>query len=147
VANESAELERIRAAYRERDAAAGAAYSWADPGYRFHMQELEWALLHELGRAGVALGAAEVLEVGCGSGYFLHRLRARRAGGEALVTPTTPIELDELSALFPHCDLAHRVMSLNFDLGRQAARGRLLAMAAAALPFLRTHLLAIARKR
>jgi SAM-dependent methyltransferase len=244
VANESAELERIRAAYRERDAAASAAYSWADAGYRFYMQELEWALLRDLGRAGVALGGADVLEVGCGSGYFLHRLHeygaaraagidlmearvedararyptlelvagdaaalpwpdasfdvvthftclssvldpglrraiaaemwrvcrpdgaivsydmrrtpapiralgrlhARRAAGDAPVTPTTPIELDELHALFPHGHLTHRVVSLNVDLGRQAARGRLVAMAAAALPFLRTHLLAIVRK-
>lgn len=82
--NESAELERIRTAYRERDAMAGAGYGWADPGYRFYMQELEWNLLHDLRRAGVALANAEVLEVGCGSGYFVHRLLeygATRAAG------------------------------------------------------------------
>jgi SAM-dependent methyltransferase len=244
VTTQSSELQRIRAAYRDRDAAPGAAYSWTEPGYRFYMQELEWALLRDLGRVGVSLGGADVLEVGCGSGYFLHRmyeygaaravgidlmeeriegarqrypalefvagdaaalawddasfdvvtqytclssvldpslrraiaaemwrvtrpggavvsydmrrtpapiralgrLHARRYGDGVPHTPTTPIELEELRAIFPGGELTHRIVSLNVDIGRQAARGRLLATAASALPFLRTHLLAIVRK-
>lgn len=73
------ELERIREAYRRRDSATGAtapspASAWSDPGYRFYMQALEWELLAALDRAGAALAGGRVLEVGCGSGYFLHRL-------------------------------------------------------------------------
>jgi len=69
------ELERIHAAYRERDAAGPPGRSpWLDPGYRLQIQELEWALLQELARAGIELTRARALEVGCGSGYFLGRL-------------------------------------------------------------------------
>src|SRR3954447_15761266 len=73
------ELERIRAAYRDRDsgAAAGspARSPWSDPGYRFYIQALEWDLPTALERAGAPLAGGDVLEVGCGSGYFLHRMR------------------------------------------------------------------------
>jgi SAM-dependent methyltransferase len=69
------EAERIRAEYRRRDAAAAPSESsWHDPVYRLQLQELEWALLDEIGRAGVPLAGARALEVGCGSGYFLSRL-------------------------------------------------------------------------
>ena len=45
-----AELERIRAAYAERDAAGAASSAWLDRPYRLRMQELEWALLEGLAR-------------------------------------------------------------------------------------------------
>lgn len=68
------EIERIRAAYSERDAAASATSShWQDPAYRLRLQELEWTLLGELTRAGIETAGARVLEVGCGDGYFLSR--------------------------------------------------------------------------
>jgi SAM-dependent methyltransferase len=67
------ELERIRAAYRERDARA-AQRAWT-PAYLGHLQELEWQLLAALRAAGVALPAARVLDLGSGGGYLLHRLR------------------------------------------------------------------------
>ena len=75
-----AELDRIRAAYRERDAAADSPYRWDNPGYVVYMQEVERALLRAFGDAGVQLAGARVLDVGCGSGYFLHRLREFGAG-------------------------------------------------------------------
>jgi SAM-dependent methyltransferase len=69
------EAERIRAEYGRRDsAAASRATGWLDPVQRLQLQELEWGLLEELGRAGVPLAGARALEVGCGSGYFLSRL-------------------------------------------------------------------------
>ena len=68
-----AELERIRAAYAERDAAGAASSAWLDRPYRERMQELEGALLEGLAGAGVDPTGARVLEVGCGSGYFLSR--------------------------------------------------------------------------
>jgi SAM-dependent methyltransferase len=68
------EIDRIRAAYRERDAASPPAASpWLDPAYRLRLQELEWALLGELARAGIETTGTRVLEVGCGDGYFLSR--------------------------------------------------------------------------
>jgi SAM-dependent methyltransferase len=245
MSDRSGELDRIRTAYRQRDASpARSAYSWASPGYRFYIQELEWALLRELDRAGVALAGADVLEVGCGSGYFLHRMkeygaataagidlmedrvaqareryptldvvagdaaalpfddgrfdvvtqftclssvldpglrraiaaemwRVCRPGGAVVsfdmrptppalralrrlrrraaveqrpVTPTAPVSLPELRALFDQAVLRHRVVMLNFDLTGLAVRGRLVAQAAATIPLLRTHLLVIARK-
>ena len=69
------EAERIRAEYRRRDSTASSRESaWLDPVHRLQLQELEWALLEELGRTGIALAGARALEVGCGSGYFLARL-------------------------------------------------------------------------
>ena len=75
-----AELERIRSAYRERDAAKETPYRWDNPGYVTYMQQVERALLRAFADAGVELAGARVLDVGCGSGYFLHRLREFGAG-------------------------------------------------------------------
>src|SRR5215217_5410442 len=75
------EIERIRAAYSERDAASPAASSpWLDPAYRFQLHEIEWALLDGLAGAGVELQGARVAEVGCGLGYFLSRFLDYGAG-------------------------------------------------------------------
>jgi ubiquinone/menaquinone biosynthesis C-methylase UbiE len=67
------ELERIRAAYQERDAGGGGASAWLERPYRERMQELEGALLEGLAETGADPAGARVLEVGCGSGYFLSR--------------------------------------------------------------------------
>jgi SAM-dependent methyltransferase len=75
-----AELDRIRSEYRARDAAANSPYRWDNPGYVTYMHALERALLRALGDAGVTLAGARVLDVGCGSGYFLQRLREYGAG-------------------------------------------------------------------
>jgi SAM-dependent methyltransferase len=81
------ELERIRAAYRERDGGAGrgapAESAWSRPEYRFYMQRLERDMLEALGRAGARLAGGRALEVGCGSGYFLHRLQEYGAAAAA----------------------------------------------------------------
>lgn len=68
------ELDRIRAAYEARDAAAANPYRWDNPGYVSYMQLVERELLKAFSDAGVQLGGARVLDVGAGSGYFLHRL-------------------------------------------------------------------------
>jgi SAM-dependent methyltransferase len=68
------ELERIRSAYRARDADSETPYRWDNPGYVAYMQSVERAVLRAVGQAGVSLAGARVLDVGCGSGYFLHRL-------------------------------------------------------------------------
>jgi SAM-dependent methyltransferase len=75
-----AELDRIRAEYEARDTAARSPYRWDNPGYVTYMQALERALLRALADADVLLRGAKVLDVGCGSGYFLHRLREYGAG-------------------------------------------------------------------
>jgi SAM-dependent methyltransferase len=75
-----AELERIRTAYEERDASADTPYRWTNAGYVGYMQDVERALLRALDDAGVQLAGARVLDVGCGSGYFLHRLQEYGAG-------------------------------------------------------------------
>jgi ubiquinone/menaquinone biosynthesis C-methylase UbiE len=74
------ELDRIRAAYGERDAADETPYRWSNPGYVTYMQLLERALLRALDDAATPLAGARVLDVGCGSGYFLHRLSEYGAG-------------------------------------------------------------------
>jgi len=74
------ELDRIRAAYDERDAAAETPYRWSNPGYVTYMQLVERALLRALDDAATPLAGARVLDVGCGSGYFLHRLSEYGAG-------------------------------------------------------------------
>ena len=55
----------------------------ADPVYHVELQELEWALLEQLGRAGVPLSGVRALEVGCGGSYFLGRLLDYGAAGAA----------------------------------------------------------------
>jgi SAM-dependent methyltransferase len=75
-----AELERARAAYRARDSAADTPYRWDNPGYVLYVQSVERALLRAFHDAGVEPAGARVLDVGAGSGYFLHRLREYGAG-------------------------------------------------------------------
>jgi SAM-dependent methyltransferase len=74
------ELERIRATYEARDAAASTPYRWDNPGYVAYMQIVERSLLRAFRDAGVRLEGARVLDVGAGSGYFLHRLTEYGAG-------------------------------------------------------------------
>jgi ubiquinone/menaquinone biosynthesis C-methylase UbiE len=82
----SSEVQRLTAEYRERDegGVASAMYSFANPGYTFHVHDLEWQLLRELRRHDVDLGNSSVLEVGSGFGNWLQRFKefgAREAVG------------------------------------------------------------------
>jgi SAM-dependent methyltransferase len=74
------ELERIRAEYEARDAATSSPYRWDNPGYVTYMQIVERGLLKAFRDAGIRLEGARVLDVGAGSGYFLHRLQEYGAG-------------------------------------------------------------------
>jgi SAM-dependent methyltransferase len=81
-----AEIERIREEYRERDSAGASSfvYSFTNPAYVFHTQDLEWQVLSSLRAAGVDLRSCRVLEVGAGFGQIVHRLKefgARSATG------------------------------------------------------------------
>jgi len=73
--SEPVEIDRIEAAYRDRDAASGpSVYRHANPAYQFHLQHLEWALMKALRGQGFELEGERVLEVGAGTGTFLDRL-------------------------------------------------------------------------
>jgi SAM-dependent methyltransferase len=74
------ELDRIRDAYRVRDEAPDNPYRWDNPGYVSYMQSVERAVLRALADVGLPLKGARVLDVGCGGGYFLHRLQEYGAG-------------------------------------------------------------------
>jgi ubiquinone/menaquinone biosynthesis C-methylase UbiE len=64
---------RIQEAY-ERRTVADARYSWFDHGHLFIMQQLERQLLALLERSGLEpLDPRRILEVGCGSGYWLRQ--------------------------------------------------------------------------
>jgi SAM-dependent methyltransferase len=74
-----AELERARAAYAAR-AGVDHPYRWDNPGYVAYIQRLERDLLRALADADVAIAGARILDVGCGTGYLLERLREFGAG-------------------------------------------------------------------
>ena len=70
-----AEEARIRAAYARREGAWR--YDWGNPAYAFTMHDLERRVLAALRRSTLwPLGARRILDVGCGAGYWLHRLIA-----------------------------------------------------------------------
>lgn len=77
-----AEVERIATEYRRRDAAAvsDAPAHAIDPALAFYLHSLEWEVLRILRDAGVELGGARVLDIGCGTGLLAHRLIELGAG-------------------------------------------------------------------
>lgn len=68
------EETRIRRVYEARRGLESR-YSWLRPGHQLIMQSAERGLLAALRRAGIAsLRDARVLEIGCGTGYWLRAL-------------------------------------------------------------------------
>jgi ubiquinone/menaquinone biosynthesis C-methylase UbiE len=69
------EKERLSAEYARRDANdyLHRTYSHVNPGFQFHLQEREWAVLQILRKSRFQFEGAQVLEVGCGNGHVLHR--------------------------------------------------------------------------
>ena len=66
----AAEETRIKAAYARRSNEDR--YSWFTPGHLFMMQERERQVLATLRREGVSsLKSKTILEIGCGTGYWL----------------------------------------------------------------------------
>jgi ubiquinone/menaquinone biosynthesis C-methylase UbiE len=66
----SLEEARIQAAYAKRR--NDLSYSWFNPGHLFRVQEKERRLLALLERRGFAsLSTKKILEIGCGTGYWL----------------------------------------------------------------------------
>jgi SAM-dependent methyltransferase len=66
----AAETERLQAAYERRQ--CGDLYSWFNPGHLFLMQGRERRVLNLLQRLGLSrLADLKILEVGCGTGYWL----------------------------------------------------------------------------
>lgn len=245
-ATSSAEADRARRAYAERDAAPPSVYTWDNPAQVWHKHEAEWQLLAALRRHGASFSGATVLEVGSGFGEVLDRMRqfgatgavgvelspgrvaaarerhprievqegdaarlpfpdgafdivtqfvclssiidpavrraalaemwrvtrpgglvvsydlrptprAVQAAGRAYArlrgldaaaadagTPVRPLGPGELLEAFPGAQL--RTVTLNFELAALAGRSRALARALQAVPALRTHLLAVARR-
>ncbi len=69
----SAEIERIVAEYRRRDASTSQPAP-SEPAQLALLHDLEWQLLATLRSAGVELQGATALDVGSGSGVLLNRL-------------------------------------------------------------------------
>ena len=66
----AAETKRLKAAYGRRQ--CGDLYSWFSPGHLFLMQERERRVLNLLRGLGLSLlKEQKILEVGCGTGYWL----------------------------------------------------------------------------
>jgi SAM-dependent methyltransferase len=69
------ELRRVRRAYEARDTGTrNEGYSWSNPAYVAYAQRLERAILGALRSWPRGIAGADALDVGCGSGYLLHRL-------------------------------------------------------------------------
>jgi SAM-dependent methyltransferase len=66
----AAETKRIKAAYGRRQ--CGDLYSWFTPGHLFYIQERERRVLNLLTSQGLSrLAEQHILEIGCGTGYWL----------------------------------------------------------------------------
>lgn len=78
----AAEEQRIAAVYGRR-AGAAARYSVFEPGHLFTLQQLERRMLRALREAG-GIEGKRILEVGCGTGYWLRQLLQWGAPPEAL---------------------------------------------------------------
>jgi SAM-dependent methyltransferase len=100
------ELDRIRAAYRERDrtSAERVARGWDSPAYVVHAHELEWQLLAALRAGHVSLAGSSVIDIGSGGGYLLNRL-AELGAAEAVGVDLVPERVAEAQQRYPRLDL------------------------------------------
>ena len=145
LSSDSFDLEetRIRAAYVKRQ--GDLRYSWFSPGHLFMIQERERQLLAVLARHACApLNAKKILEVGCGTGYWLREfvkwgarpehivgidlLADRVAEARRLCPETVEIRCGSAAALsFPHKTFDLVLQStvftsiLDFEMKRQIA--------------------------
>ena len=123
-----ADEERLRSVYAARQA-NDPRYSWTSPGHVFAVQERERAVLALLAdEACLPLGDRAILEVGCGTGFWLREFvkwgaRPERVQGIDLL----PTRLDEARRLCPpavgvSCASAARLpfRTASFDLLLQA---------------------------
>jgi len=70
-----AEENRIEAVYEKRRSEKGGLYSWFNKGHVFIMQELERGISELLMNSGIdSLATKAILDIGCGSGYWLREL-------------------------------------------------------------------------
>jgi SAM-dependent methyltransferase len=100
------EVERLTAEYEQRDkgGVASTTYSFVNPGYVFHIQDLEWELLRELRRHNIDLATMRVLEVGAGYGQWLQRFKEYGAA-EAAGIDVLPWRIDAARKRYPTLDL------------------------------------------
>lgn len=69
---ESPEVARIREAYSRRNGRTGDRYSFLNPAYMLEIQEREFELFSLFSRHKVPpLETSQVLEIGCGTGYWI----------------------------------------------------------------------------
>lgn len=103
------ELDRIRDAYRERDAKPGVAgdYDPLRPAAMFRVQQRDQAYADLLRRSGLrSLGGRDLLDVGCGSGAGLLRLIALGAEPDRMSgIDLMPDRLADARRLLPQADL------------------------------------------
>ncbi len=89
------EEKRIEAAYEKRRSQKRESYSWFNKGHVFLMQELERGLLELLMNNGIdSLATKTILEIGCGSGFWLREFIKFGARPENL----TGIDLSSLAS-------------------------------------------------
>jgi SAM-dependent methyltransferase len=66
------EENRIQDIYKRRRSSKGELYSWFNKGHVFLIQELERAILALLVNSGIdSLATKTILDIGCGSGYWI----------------------------------------------------------------------------
>ena len=66
------EENRIQDVYKRRRSSKGGLYSWFNKGHVLMIQELERALLALLSNSGIdSLATKTILDIGCGSGYWI----------------------------------------------------------------------------
>lgn len=69
---ETLELDRIRQAFSRRSRGDPSFYSLLNPGHLFQIQEREYEFASMLSRRGVgSLESSRILDVGCGTGYWI----------------------------------------------------------------------------